>query len=258
MDLKLSNQRFLICGASSGFGRAVAERLLTEGANVFVVARRKEKLDELKSAYPEQVTTIIGDLTNNSVLDKIESIIKDNQLHGVLINAGGPPALSAMETSLEQWDEAYQSVLRWKVALTKRLVPYFSTHSYGRILFVESHSIKQPIPSLVLSNALRAAVVGFAKTLSHEVAKKGITVNILAPGSHQTPAIDRVIKKRAENSGQSFQEVKAAMEKSIPVGRMGTGEEFASLAAWLFSPHSGYVTGQTISHDGGNIKGLFG
>lgn len=258
MDLGISNQRFLICGASSGFGRAVAEQLLNEQANIIAVARREEKLQELENAFPNQVITVIGDLTNEETLYEIESILNDQQLHGVLINAGGPPALSAIETSLEQWDEAYQTVLRWKVDLTKRLIPYFKKYEYGRLLFVESQSVKQPIPSLVLSNSFRAAVAGFAKTLSLEIAKEGVTVNLLAPGSHETPAIDRVIQKRAEESEKSFEEVKKEMEKSIPVGRMGTGEEFASLAAWLLSSHSGYVTGQTISHDGGNIKGLFG
>lgn len=258
MDLKLSNQRFLICGASSGFGRSVAELLLAEGANIITIARRQEKLSELKSSFPEQVQPIIGDLTQPSILDEIESGFSDKQLHGALINSGGPPALSAIETSLTQWDEAYQSVLRWKVDLAKRLIPHFKNHNYGRILFIESQSVKQPIPSLVLSNSFRAAVTGYAKTLALEIAKEGITVNVLAPGSHETPAIERVIQKRAEESGTSFEEVKTRMEEEIPVGRMGTGEELASLATWLLSSHSGYVTGQTISHDGGNIKSLFG
>ncbi|WP_421773599.1 SDR family oxidoreductase [Gracilimonas sp.] len=258
MDLKIKDHLFLICGASSGFGRAVSEQLLSEEANIIAVARREEKLAELKSTFPDQVQIVVGDLSDEKTLHKLESIASGRQLHGALINAGGPPALSAMETSLEQWDEAYQSVLRWKVELTKRLVPYFSKQEYGRILFVESQSVKQPIPSLVLSNAFRAAVVGFAKTLSFEIAKQGITVNVLAPGSHETPAIERVIKKQAEDSGKSLEEIRKSMESNIPVGRMGTGEEFASLAVWLLSPHSGYVTGQTISHDGGNIKGLFG
>ncbi|MEX0721806.1 MAG: SDR family oxidoreductase [Balneolaceae bacterium] len=258
MDLNLTNQLFLICGASSGFGRAVAERLLAEGANVLAVARREEKLAELTNAFPKQVQTIIGDLTEASALDKIDSTIKNRQLYGALINAGGPPPLSALETTMDHWDEAYQSVLRWKVDLALRLVPHFSDYDYGRLLFVESQSVKQPIPSLVLSNAFRAGVAGFAKTLSLEVAKSGITVNILAPGSHETPAIDRVINKKSEETGKTLEQVKKMMEENIPVGRMGKAEEFASLAAWLLSSFSGYVTGQTISHDGGNIKGLFG
>src|SRR5690606_12630857 len=114
------------------------------------------------------------------------------------------------------------------------------------------------IPSLVLSNSFRAGVVGFAKTLSLEIAKTGITVNVMAPGSHETPAIERVIQKRSEDSGKSQEEMRRKLAEDIPVGRMGKAEEFASLAMWLLSPLSGYVTGQTLSHAGGNIKGLFG
>ncbi|MGB8704282.1 MAG: SDR family oxidoreductase, partial [Gillisia sp.] len=252
------NQTFLVCGASSGFGRAVAERLLQEGAAIIAVARREEKLVELQSAFPEQVKIVVGDLTEEGVLDRLESVFTEHEISGALINSGGPPALAAMETTMKQWDDAYMSVMRWKIDLSLRLAKFFSEQKYGRLLFVESQSVKQPIPSLVLSNSFRAGVVGFAKTLSLEVAKKGITVNVLAPGSHETPAINRVIKKRSEETGKSHEEVKKNMEAAIPVGRMGNAEEFSSLAIWLLSPLSGYVTGQTLSHDGGNIKGLFG
>ena len=258
MDLKISDQRFLVCGASSGFGRAIAELLLNEGANIIAVARRKQKLQELSENYPEQVTVVAGDLTQDDTHNKIEGAIGNEQLHGVVVNAGGPPALTPLETAIPDWDDAYQKVMRWKIELTLRLASYFTAKEYGRILFVESQSVKQPLPPLVLSNAFRAGVVGFAKSLSQEIAEKGVTVNVLAPGSHDTPAIDRVIQKKVDNSDQSFDEVKEEMEASIPVKRFGKGKELASLAAWILSPHAGYVTGQTISHDGGNIKGLFG
>ena len=258
MDLKIKNQTFLICGASSGFGRAVAERLLHEGAYVIAVARRKERLSELESEFPGQVQSLVGDLTDENVINQVESLFESRKLQGALLNAGGPPTLAAQETSMKDWDEAYKSVMRWKIDLSLRLSKYFSKEGYGRILFLESQSVKQPIPSLVLSNSFRAGMVGFAKTLSLEVAKKGVTVNVLAPGSHETPAINRVIKKRSEETGKSLEEVKKNMESAIPVGRMGTAEEISSLAAWLLSPLSGYVTGQTLSHDGGNIKGIFG
>ncbi|WP_255702660.1 SDR family oxidoreductase [Antarcticibacterium sp. 1MA-6-2] len=135
-----------------------------------------------------------------------------------------------------------RSVLRWKVELVLRLLPIFQKQQYGRILFLESQSVKQPIPSLVLSNSFRAGVVGFAKTLALEIAKMGITVNVLAPGSHETPAIERVIQKRSEDSGKSQEEMRRKLAEDIPVGRMGKAEEFASLATWLLSPLSGYVT----------------
>lgn len=258
MDLEIKDQRFIVCGASSGFGRAIAELLLEEGANVIAVARRENKLNELKETYPEQVNTVAGDLTDDDTHNKMEAAIGNNQLHGVVINAGGPPALTPLETAVFDWDQTYENVMRWKIELVLRLVSYFTSREYGRILFIESQSVKQPIPSLVLSNSFRAGVVGFAKSLSQEIAGQGVTVNVLAPGSHDTPAIKRVIKKVSDESDKSMEEVREDMENSIPVGRMGKAEELASLAGWVLSPHASYVTGQTISHAGGNIQGLFG
>jgi len=258
MDLEIKNQRFIVCGASSGFGRAVAEQLLREEASVIAVARREEKLRELQDEFSEQVTIIAGNLLQEDTHNEIERAIGNDALHGVVFNAGGPPALTPLETAMPDWDEAYELVTRWKIALSQRLVSYFTKEHYGRILFIESQSVKQPLPGLVLSNSFRAAVVAFAKSLSVEIADRGITVNVLAPGSHNTPAIERVIQKKVDDSDQSYDQVKEAMEADIPVGRFGRGEELASLAAWLLSPHSGYVTGQTISHDGGSIKGIFG
>lgn len=258
MDLQLKHKLFLICGASSGFGKAIAESLLQEGAHVFAVARREEKLKALQQEFPEQVEIFAGDLTKDSVISELQKLLEKKHLHGMLLNSGGPPALAALETNIQQWDESYRLVLRWKVELVLRLLPIFQKNTYGRILFLESQSVKQPIPSLVLSNSFRAGVVGFAKTLALEIAKTGITVNVLAPGSHETPAIERVIQKRSEDSGKSQEEMRRKLAEDIPVGRMGKAEEFASLATWLLSPLSGYVTGQTISHAGGNIKGLFG
>lgn len=258
MDLEIKDQRFIVCGASSGFGRAIAERLLNEGASIIAIARREQKLNELKETYPEQTDIVAGDLTNDDTHNKIEAAIGNKQLHGVVVNSGGPPALTPLETAIFDWDQAYENVMRWKIELILRLVSYFTSKEYGRILFVESKSVKQPIPSLVLSNSFRAGMVGFAKSLSQEIADKGVTVNVLAPGAHDTPAIERIIEKKVQDSDKSKEEVREEMETSVPVGRFGKAEEFASLAGWLLSPHSSYVTGQTISHDGGAIQGIFG
>lgn len=258
MDLEINDQRFIVCGASSGFGRAIAERLLDEGASVIAVARREEKLQELQEQYGPAAQIIAGNLLTDETHNEIEGAIGNDPIHGVVLNAGGPPALSPLETAMYDWDRGYKKVMRWKIELVLRLVSYLTKNEYGRILFVESQSVKQPLPGLVLSNAFRAAVVGFAKSLALEIAGQGVTVNVLAPGSHDTPAIERVIKKEEEESDKSFEEVRAEMEASIPAGRFGQAEELASLAAWLLSPHACYVTGQTVSHDGGNIRGLFG
>lgn len=258
MDLELTNQRFIICGASSGFGEAAARQLLKEGAELVLVARRGDMLREKFEDYSGKIDIIQGSLIYNDTIDQIERAAKSGDLHGVLFNAGGPPTGTPLQTDMKDWDSSWQLVMRWKIDLALRIAPILKNKNYGRMLFIESQSVKQPLPSLVLSNAFRAGVVGFAKSLALEIAKQGVTVNVLAPGSHETPAIDRVIKNNSSVQGISYDEAKKEMEENIPVGRMGKAEELASLAAWLLSPHAGYVTGQTISHDGGIIKGIFG
>jgi 3-oxoacyl-[acyl-carrier protein] reductase len=137
------------------------------------------------------------------------------------------------------------------VEITQAFVPKMIRQQYGRILYIESSSVKQPLENLVLSNSLRVAVVGMMKTLSQEIAKTGVTLNVLGPGSHNTPAIDRIYKKKTEQTGLPFDEVKKTAIQQIPVGSLGEADDFASLALWLLSPLSRYVTGQTITVDGG-------
>jgi 3-oxoacyl-[acyl-carrier protein] reductase len=258
MDLKLTDQRIVVCGASSGFGEAISRKLLQEGANVVLVARRGNVLRDKFSHFKEQTEIIEGSLIYSDTLDRIEKSVKTKKTHGIVFNAGGPPTGTPLETNMDDWDSAWQLVMRWKIDLALRLAPYFKENEYGRMMFIESQSVKQPLPSLTLSNSFRTGVVGFVKTLALEVAKSGVTANVLAPGSHETPAIERVIEKNKALLNITFEKAKEKMEANIPVGRMGKAEEFASLAVWLLSPHSGYVTGQTISHDGGSIQGLFG
>ncbi len=258
MNLNLNDRHFLITGASSGFGAAIARTLLDEGAACTVVARREAELKNIFSDAAERVDFIAGDLTEQEFLQSLISHIQNSSFTGAVLNAGGPPTGTPLETDIAQWDDAYRLVMRWKIELALALAPKLVDNGYGRILFVESKSVKQPLPALVLSNSFRAGVVGFAKSLALEVARNGVTVNVIAPGAHQTPAIERVIQKKSETAGISYDEARKLTEKAVPVGRMGQAEELASLAAWLLSEESGYVTGQTISHDGGAISGLFG
>lgn len=258
MNLNILNQYFLVMGVTSGFGKAVAIQLMEEGANVIGVARRKEILSELKYKYDSRFDYLIADILDDNVVEKIMDKIGVTELSGVFINAGGPPAKSFLETEISDWDEAYKKLLRWKVQLTKSLVPHFVNQKYGRILFLESSSVKQPIENLVLSTSLRMSIVGMAKTLSQELADKGITVNVLAPGSHNTNAIERLIQKMSKASEITYDEAKSIFEKNTKVGFMGDPDDLASLAVWLLSPISKYITGQTISVSGGSISGIFG
>jgi 3-oxoacyl-[acyl-carrier protein] reductase len=256
MELQIHQQLFIVTGASSGLGKAIAEALIQEGAHIIAVARRENELQALKAMAPEQVEYLVADITDVSSLPQLMALLGGREPHGLLVNAGGPPAKTVLETTLPDWDQAYHSLLRWKVALTQAIVPLMVEKNYGRVLYLESASVKQPFENLVLSNSLRAAVVGMAKTLAQEIAKTGVTLNIIGPGSHNTPAIDRVYRKKSEQTGQPFEEVKAAAIRQIPVGALGEASDFASLAAWLLSPMSRYITGQTITVDGGVVKGV--
>ena len=256
MDLQLKDKLFIVCGASSGFGKAIARSLVKEGAKIIAVARGEEKLKLLQAFGPEQVEIIAGDISDNKTIENVSAALRNRQLHGMVVNAGGPPAKTVLETTLDDWDDAYKNILRWKVAITQTFVPTMMAHTYGRIVYIESASVKQPLENLVLSNSLRVAVVGMVKTLSQEIAKSGVTLNVLGPGSHNTQAIDRIYKKKSEQTGLPFEEIKSKAIQQIPVGALGEAEDFASLALWLLSPLSRYVTGETITVDGGSVKSM--
>lgn len=251
MDLNLKNKFFIITGASSGMGNAIARRLLNEGARVLINARRLELLDELHKDFPGKVSTIHGDIRNEETIDALVKQSINRNPDGLLLNAGGPITGSFKKVLLQDWDDAYELILRWKVELLQKMLPVFESQSYGRILFIESISVKQAIDNLLLSNALRLAVVGLAKSLALEYADKGITFNVLAPGSHNTAAIERVIAGRSKIKNISLDKAREEIIQEIPVKKLGDPDELASIAAWLLSPLSAYVTGQTFNIDGG-------
>jgi len=257
MNLEIKDQLFIVGGATSGLGKAVALALLAEEAKVIGIARSEDKLLALQEEMGGHLEILAGDLSQSSTIHRLLEHVGDRPLDGMLVNAGGPPAMSFLETKLEDWDEAYQKVLRWKVELTQTFLPKMIERKYGRIVYIESVSVKQPIENLVLSNALRLGVVGFVKTLSQEIANRGVNLNILGPGYHSTPAMERLLVKKSEIQGISIEEARAAFESQTKVGKMGQAEDFASLAAWLLSPMSRYMTGQTITVDGGLVKGTF-
>lgn len=258
MNLKLKDKYFIVGGAGDGFGKAITIALANEGAQVLAVSCTEEKLVKLKDRFPDHVEYLSGDIATNTVQQKIIECAKNNNLSGAVINAGGPPAGGYTEISMQQWDDAWQQVVRWKIHLINKLMPMFIEKTYGRIVCIESVSVKQPVENLILSNAMRPAMVGYAKSVAAEVAAKGITINVLAPGFHKTGAIDRLFNKKSELKNISVEEARLEFESEIPVGEMGRPEEFASIAIWLLSPLSRYVTGQTITHDGGTVKGIFG
>ncbi len=258
MNLNIYRQNFIVCGAGSGLGRAIMEKLLEEGAVVYALTRTISKLETLQKTFPEQVLTYPIDLVNIEALKSFFDSVREVQFSGALINAGGPPAKASMETTLEDWDTAYHNLVRWKIFFTQQMINRLQPHSYGRLLFIESAAVKQPVENLILSTSMRLAVAGFVKTLSQEMAARHITMNILAPGFHDTPAVKRVFDKKAQSEHITFEEAKASFLQDIPTHTLGTAGDFGSLGAFLLSPAAAYITGQTISIDGGLTKFIFG
>ncbi|WP_421918121.1 SDR family oxidoreductase [Marinifilum sp.] len=258
MDLHIKDQLFVVCGATSGFGAAVLKYLVQDGAKVIAIARGSEKLNQLEKQYPDSVESLCADITEPKNIHLLKKQIGERKLSGAFVNAGGPPPMKTLETKIEDWDNAYQLLLRWKVELTQTLVPLMMKESYGRMVFLESASVKQPIDNLVLSTSLRLSVVGFVKTLSQEIADSGVTLNIIGPGYHETPAINRLLDKKAEQENITAKQAKDKIALGIRMKKMGNPDDLGQLAVWLLSPSSGYITGQTISIDGGQILGIHG
>lgn len=254
MDLLHKNRFYIVCGATSGFGLATTKHLIADGARVMGIARTAENLGKIKNDYSESFFPFAGDITKSSVIKELHEKTANTKIDGILVNSSGPPAMSFAETTLSDWDNAYNSLLRWKIELVKTFLPDMLKNKYGRFVFIESSAVKQPIENLVLSTSMRLSVVGFVKTLSQETVQSGVTMNIMAPGYHFTPAIDRLVHKKAENEKITYEEAKEMMEKATPMKKTGNPDDFASLAVWLLSPLSGYITGQTFAVDGGVIK----
>ncbi|MDA3892730.1 MAG: SDR family oxidoreductase [Salinivirgaceae bacterium] len=254
MDLRIKNQTFLICGATSGFGKSTAIALINEGAKVVGVARNERRLLAMEKKYVGKFIPLKGDIHTSTTIDQAYELALKHNISGVLINAGGPPAMSFDETKLENWDEAYRTLLRWKVELTQKLLPHFKSQNYGRFIYIESSSVKQPIENLVLSTSLRLSVVGMVKTLSQEISDQHINFNIIAPGSHATPAIERLIKNKSEMAGISYEQAKDEWIKNIPMKKMGNPDYLGAMAAWLLSPLAEFITGQIYSLEGGSVK----
>ncbi len=258
MDLALKDRIIAVGGVTSGLGLAVAERLLEEGAQVIGIARGQEKLDALAERAGNGFTPYAADLTDATAVRNLADYLNGFPLYGCVFNAGGPPTGRVEELRMEDWDRAFASTFRWKVQLTAALLPGLRKRGGGRLLYLESVSIKQPIDNLVLSNALRAGVAGYVKTLSREIGEAGITANILAPGYHATPRITTVLEKSADIQGLSMAEVEAQFTAETATKQLGAPADFAAMAALLLSPSAGYLTGQTISVDGGLVRHITG
>ena len=246
MDLGLEGRTAIVCGASSGIGLGIAESLAGEGANVVLFARRHDAVE--REAARLGGLAVVGDVTQANDLERlVERAAREfGGVDIVINNSGGPPRATAAELTPEQIEAAAQLLLVSVVRLTGLCLRYLEKSPAGRIVNVTSTTVREPIDNLVLSNAIRPGVIGWAKSLARELGPKGITVNSIAPGSIDT---DRI--REVHPDGPSEADLQA-----IPLRRLGTTREVGDVVAFLCSDRASYVTGALILVDGGATRGL--
>lgn len=261
MNLDLKGKNALVCGGSKGIGKAVAIELALLGANVTLLARTKARLEEtlnsLERTKGQQHGYLSIDFSNlDSLKEKIATLLSVKTYNILINNTGGPPAGPIVEATQEAFLQAYHNHLICNHVLSMMLVEGMKKDGYGRIINIISTSVKQPLEGLGVSNTTRAAVAGWSKTLSNELAQFGITVNNVLPGATRTERLEEIISGGAYKKGLSVEEVEEEMKREIPLRRFATAAEVASAVAYLATPAAAYITGVSIPVDGGRIKGL--
>ena len=262
MDLGLKGKAALVCGASQGLGRAIAEALAAEGAAVAINSRSPDKLavarDEIAAATGGTVAAAAGDLTDPAAVADVVRAARDalGKIDILVTNTGGPPSGPFESHDADAWRHAIAQNLESVVNMVRAVLPEMKERQWGRIVNVTSISVKQPVAGLILSNAIRAAVTGFAKTIANEAAPFGVTVNNVLPGFTRTERLVNLASAASNQTGGTVESVYDAWKKDVPMGRLGEPEELAALTAFLCSEKAAYITGQSVAVDGGWIKGL--
>lgn len=262
MDLGLKNKVALVAGGSTGLGLAVAKRLSREGAHVAICALDDPYLPKAKEEIIKesggQVIAIAADVADAEQARKFvrSSIDHYGTLDILVNNAGGPPSKEFFDIDDKLWELGFHLNLLSTIVMTREAVPIMKAKRWGRIVNMTSISVKQPIDGLILSNTIRAGVIGFAKSLSNELARFNVTVNNVCPGYTMTDRVRNVSEAVAAREGTIPEAIVKRWESEIPMGRLGTPDEFAGLVAFLASEIAGYITGAAIQIDGGWYKGV--
>jgi len=262
MEFGLRGKAAFVSGASSGIGEAIARALAAEGARLAICARRAGELErvasEIRDRYQAEVHVIPADFSRGQDVEMAVTAALDalGSVDILVSNTGGPPSMRFEDTEQGHWDSAYQLLLASAVGLTRGFLPGMKKGRWGRIIFMTSIAVKQPVENLVLSNSVRSAVTGLSKTLSSEVAGSGVTVNCVLTGYTLTNRIEYLAKQAVASEGITYEQALEKWTSEIPAGRMARPSEIADTVAFLASERAAYITGQSVAVDGGWIKNL--
>ncbi len=260
MDLGLKGKVALVTAASKGLGKASALALAKEGAKVAVCARGESietAAAEIRASAPgAEAFAIRGDVSIPADVERVvaETLSHFGRIDILVLNAGGPPAGNFFDFGPEDWRKAVDLTLMSAVGLLYAVLPGMRERKEGSVVAIESVSVKQPIDKLILSNSVRMAVIGLLKSLANEVGSDGIRINSINPTYTSTDRVTSLLGARAASRGTSLEAETAAMQAAIPLGRLGTPEEFGRTVAWLASPAASFIHGHALMFDGGAVK----
>ena len=262
MDLGLRGRVAIVAAASKGVGRAVAEELAREGATVAICSRDGKNLgrtaQEIEAATKAHVMWKALDVSQEPAVKEFVTEVENEfgRIDVCVTNSGGPPSHTFAETKPEEWRAAVDQLLMSTVFFARAVLPLMKKRNWGRFITITSSAVKQPVDGLLLSNSVRAAVTGLARTLANEYAPYGITVNNVCPGYTRTARLDGLASSISARTNVKPEEVFASWAREIPAGRIGTPEEFAAVVAFLASERASYVNGTSIAVDGGLVRSL--
>jgi 3-oxoacyl-[acyl-carrier protein] reductase len=262
MDLGLKNRVAVVAASSQGIGRTTAEAFAAEGCRVAMCARNPQTLqaaaDKIRKEHGVEVLAEAFDVTDAAAVGRFVAAVaeKFGTVDICVTNAGGPPAKGFLSASLEEWQRALELNFLSTVYFAHEVIPHMQRQRWGRIITLTSITTKQPVADLVLSNAVRAAVVGLVKSLANEFGKDGILVNNVGPGFTATDRLKELAKTRAVATGKTEQDLFDGWAADAPLKRLGQPREVAETIVWLASERASYITGQTLLVDGGIYKGL--
>jgi 3-oxoacyl-[acyl-carrier protein] reductase len=262
MDTGLRDRVAIVAASSQGIGRATAIGFAAEGTHLALCARNLEGLEQVAAEARERfgvevLTAKVDVAEDEAVRQFVRSVeARFGRIDICVTNAGGPPAKLFLDTTMEEWDRAYQLNLRSVVSFAQAVLPFMQGRKWGRLVTITSITVKQPVLNLVLSNAIRTGVVGLVRSLAEQFGGDGITVNNVGPGFTATERMKELAGKQAQGSGRSQEEALQTFVKDVPLGRMAKPEEVADAIVWLASERASYITGQTLLVDGGAYRGL--